>query len=66
MAKEAKNETATENTPSVSKFSKQQLIKSTRYIERRDLLNVLLKDDKQYSHADVERLVDDFMKGKVK
>lgn len=54
-------------TPPVSKFSKQQLLQSKRYSERRDLLTALLKDGKEYTHADVQALIDDFMmKGKVK
>jgi len=50
----------------VSKFSKEQLLKSQRYRERRDLLTALLKDGKQYSHVEVQKLIDEFMKGKVK
>jgi hypothetical protein len=49
----------------VSAFSKEQLLKSKRYNERRDLLTVLLEDGRQYSHADVETLIDEFMKGEV-
>ena len=50
----------------VSKFSKGQILRSKRYGERRDLLSVLLEDKKAYSHAEVEKIIDDFMKGKVK
>jgi arginine repressor len=64
MAK--KPETEALITPPVSKFSKKQLIQSARYRERRDLLTALLKDGKEYTHADVETLIDEFMKGKVK
>ena len=60
------NETVTEETPSVSKFDKQQILKSEKYSNRRDLLNVLLKDNQQYSHEEITALIDEFMKGKVK
>jgi len=63
---EENNETATEETPSVFKFDKQQILKSEKYSNRRDLLNVLLKNDEQYSHEEIITLIDKFMKGKVK
>jgi hypothetical protein len=66
MAKKSEMEAETMITPPVSKFSKQQLLGSKRYNERRDLLTALLKDGKEYTHADVETLIDEFMKGKVK
>ena len=62
MAK--KTETAVAKEP-VSKFSKRQIVESQRYGHRRDLLNALLKDEQQYSHAEVEALIDEFMTGKV-
>ena len=52
--------------PPVSKFSKQQILKSMKYQSRRDVLTALLKDDKKYSHTEIEQILDDFMKGKVK
>lgn len=50
----------------VSKFSKEQMISAKRYSNRKDLLHVVLKDDQLYSFEEVDKLVDDFMKGKVK
>lgn len=50
----------------VSKFSKEQILKSRRYEGRRDLLGVLLSDKKSYSCAEIEKILDDFLKGKVK
>lgn len=54
-----------EEDESVPKFSKEQLLKSNWYSHRRDVLMALLDDDKQYSHAAVDRLIGKFMKGKV-
>lgn len=47
------------------KYSKDQILKSACYSNRRDILNTLLEDEKQYSHAMVQKLLDEFMKGKV-
>lgn len=58
--------TAAAQMPPVSTFTKEQLLKSQRYRERRDLLTALLEDGKMYSHDDAERLIEEFMKGKVK
>ena len=49
-----------------SKFSKEQLLKSKKYSNRKDLLGVLLEDDKEYSFAEVDAEIDKFMKRGVK
>ncbi len=49
----------------VSKFSKQQIIKSKRFRNRVDVLNVILDENKQYTLEDVEKEINKFMKGKV-
>jgi hypothetical protein len=63
-ANKGKNEVDTEDK-SVPKFGKEQLLKSNWYSHRRDALEALLEDGEVYSHAAVERLISDFMKGKV-
>lgn len=47
-------------------FSKEQILKAANYRERRDLLSVLLKDDQQYSLAEVDQTIEKFMKKRVK
>lgn len=47
-------------------FSKEQLLTFGRYRGRRDLLGVLLEDGRRYTYAEVDALVETFMKGKVK
>lgn len=47
-------------------FSKEQLLMSERFADRKDALNALLTSDKQYSISEVEKLLDNFLKGKVK
>jgi hypothetical protein len=54
------------NKPPVSKYTKQQILHSARYKERVDLLGALLKDDRTYSHDQLELLINNFLKGTVK
>lgn len=56
----AKNETP------AAVFSKQQLVESRKYANRRDLLKALLTDGKTYTIAEVDAAIEKFMKGKVK
>lgn len=46
-------------------FTKNQILLSKRFKPSRDALNVLLKDKEQYTISEVEKLLTDFMKGKV-
>jgi hypothetical protein len=61
----AKKKIETAADPPITTFSKAQIIRQEQYKERRDLLTALLKDDTAYTHADVQALIDRFMKGKV-
>ena len=47
-------------------FSKDRVLAFRRYAARRDLLSALLEDGKEYTHDQIDRLIEDFMKGKVK
>ncbi|BAQ11304.1 hypothetical phage protein [Bacillus sp. OxB-1] len=44
-------------------FSKAQLLKSAKYVGRRDALSALLKDDKTYTHDQVGQILEKFYKG---
>ena len=46
------------------KFSKEQIVKSKRFRNNIDLLNAILKENKQYT-LKVEEIIKNFMKGKV-
>jgi len=48
------------------KYTPEQLIKSSTYSHRRDVLRALLDDDKTYSHADIKRILEKFYKKEVK
>ncbi len=51
------------NAPVV--FTKRNILTFKRYAKRRDLLSVLLKEGQEYTMDQVDRLIEDFMKGKV-
>lgn len=65
---EAKTNTskAKEATTTVCLFSKEQLKASQKFLNRSDLLEILLENGKRYSFATVEKMIEEFMKGKVK
>lgn len=47
-------------------FSAEQLLCSEKYRGRRDILTALLKPGERYTFSDVEKLVENYMKGKVR
>lgn len=48
------------------KFSKEQILASSKYANRRDVLGAILSDNDTYTFEKVDSLLDKFMKGKVK
>lgn len=46
-------------------FSKSRLLNFKRYEDKRDLLEVILKNDKSYTYAEVEKLITEYTKKKV-
>lgn len=55
-----------EGKASAATYTKEQLIRSRRYMNRRDLLGALLKDEKRYTLGEVDTAIENYMKGKVK
>ena len=49
-----------------SKFTKQQILAASKYNNRRDALNTILVDGETYTISEVNSLLENFMKGKVK
>ncbi|MBQ2801732.1 MAG: hypothetical protein IJF03_10090 [Lachnospiraceae bacterium] len=49
-----------------TKYQKESIIKSEKYKNRADILNVLLEDGKTYDLETVDKTIEKFMKGKVK
>ncbi len=59
-----KQEVQTNETP--ASYTKSQILASIRYVSRRDILSVILKDNEKYSFDQVNKLLNEFLKGKVK
>lgn len=55
---------AKEENKNIPKFSKKVILNFAKYKKRKDLLKVLLKDNKQYTIDDVNKIINDFMGGK--
>lgn len=49
-----------------SVFSKEQILASKKYANRRDVLGVILADGKEYTFEQVDSLLKRFMERKVK
>ena len=47
-------------------FSKEQILASSKYANRRDVLGAILSDNDTYTFEKVDSLLEKFMKGKVK
>lgn len=47
-------------------FTKEQILASNRYSNRRDALGAILADGNMYTFEKVDSLLEKFMKGKVK
>ena len=47
-------------------FSKSQLVRCGKYHNRKDLVDALLDDGKKYTMEQVDKMIDGFMKGKVR
>ncbi len=50
----------------VLKFSKKQFVNSKKFAKRKDIVNALLEEDKEYSIVEVESIINDFLYGKKK
>nr|DAZ12693.1 MAG TPA: hypothetical protein [Caudoviricetes sp.] len=48
------------------KFSKEQILASARFANKRDLVTALLDKDKSYTLETVDNLIEKYMKGLVK
>lgn len=46
-------------------YTKEQILASEKYVKRRDLVNALLDDDKEYTTTEVDTMMEKFLKGKV-
>ena len=49
-----------------SLFTKEALVNSKRFRNERDIVSALLKDGEEYAVSEVEGMITEYMKGKVK
>ena len=65
-AKKTPTGTATRSEQTEPMFSKEQILASARFANRRDLVDALLDENKSYTIETVDKMIDDFKKGKVR
>lgn len=58
-----KNQTTSEAPPL---YTKEQMIHSARYRNRRDLIEALLTEGEQYTTDEADRIIEEYLKGRVK
>ena len=64
--RKTKGEKAEEQGKQFPVFTKQQMLASGRYREKKDLLQALLEDGKCYRFEEVDEVVEKYKKGQVK
>jgi len=63
MSNKKKTSASAEMEP---KFTKEALMNSRRFRNERDIVSALLKDNVEYSVPEVDSMITEYMKGKVK
>lgn len=53
------------NNKQIKKFTKKELIKSEKFTDYVDVLQVILEHNKNYSVEETEKLINKFLKGRV-
>ena len=66
MAATRKNTGGAITEQNEQKFSKEQILASARYANRRDLVDALLDKDKSYTFETVDNMIEKYKKGQVK
>lgn len=56
----------TKTAETADKFTKQQLAESKCFKKKRDLLAALLEDNKEYTIAEADAIIDGYLRKKVK
>lgn len=63
--KNAENTAAAVQSSKAAAFTKEQLVKSEKFKDRRDVLSALLDGGKKYTLEETVKIIDNFLKGKV-
>ena len=66
MAATRKNTGGAKTEQNEQKFSKEQILASARYANRRDLVDALLDKNKSYTFETVDNMIEKYKKGQVK
>jgi len=66
LAATRKNTGGVKTEQNEQKFSKEQILASARYANRRDLVDALLDKDKSYTFETVDNMIEKYKKGQVK
>lgn len=63
-----KNTKTEEETTSISenKFTKDQIVNSKQFSDKRDIVDALLSNDKTYTINNVKNMIENYMKGQIK
>jgi len=54
-----------ETEETINKFTKEKLLLAKKYEDKKDIVNALLLDNKEYCFDEVDVLIEDFMNRKV-
>ena len=65
VEKDTDTQAKTPQNDSLPRYTPEQLIKSSTYSHRRDVLRTLLDDGKVYSHADIAAILKEFYERQV-
>ena len=65
-AKKTTTGTAARSEQTEPMFSKEQILASARYANRRDLVDALLDEKESYTLETVDNMIENYMKGRVK
>lgn len=65
MGKKIETVETVEKVVESTTYFKESLLKSKRYSNRRDALSFLLEDGESYTFEQVDKILDDYMKGQV-
>ena len=65
MTTKAATKQTAKKAPPEPAFTKAQLLRAKKYDNRKDLLMALLQEDEQYTFAQAEKLMQNFLKGTV-
>ena len=47
------------------KYTKESILNSKKYSERKDILSVILKEDEEYTSNDIDDILNKVMKGEI-